>query len=109
EMLGYAPASPMPNRKRTTSRQTYPLRTNSPRLYENDQMQPVRAVNSDHHRTMRISVRRGPYTSPSQPLGTSNAAYARANAEKSMPFSVSLRPNSRWMWGAMVPKHTRSR
>ncbi len=35
---------------------------------------PVRAVNSDHQRTMRMRVRRGPKTSPSQPVGTSKTA-----------------------------------
>ena len=34
----------------------------------------VKAVKSDHHSTMRMSVRRGPNRSPSQPLGTSKSA-----------------------------------
>ena len=37
------------------------------------QIDPVSAVKNDHHKTMRMSVLRGPNTSPSQPLGTSKA------------------------------------
>ncbi len=38
------------------------------------QTEPVKAVNSDHQKTMRVITRRGPQTSPSQPPGTSNRA-----------------------------------
>ena len=36
--------------------------------------QPVKAVNTDHQSTIRISTRRGPKRSPHQPAGTSNKA-----------------------------------
>ena len=62
EMFGKAPASPTPNMKRTTSSET------------KFQAAPVSMVKADHHRTMRVSTLRGPVTSPSQPLGISNAA-----------------------------------
>jgi hypothetical protein len=62
EMLGKAPASPTPNRKRTTSSEA------------KFHAAPVIIVNADHHRTIRVSTLRGPVMSPSQPLGISNAA-----------------------------------
>ena len=33
---------------------------------------PVTAVNTDQHSTIRVMTRRGPTTSPHQPIGTSN-------------------------------------
>jgi hypothetical protein len=59
--LGNAPASPAPNRKRTASSERLPCTV------------PVSIVNADHHSTMRVSTRRGPMTSPSQPEGTSKS------------------------------------
>ena len=59
--FGYAPASPAPNRKRMTSRAGSP------------QAAPVRAVNTDHQTTMRVSTARLPNRSPSRPVGTSNS------------------------------------
>src|SRR5262245_29252349 len=102
-LLGYAPASPAPKRNRMSSNSRKPLNntgtstpegdhekpppsqvqsthsnvTRWPLSRVNDQTQPVRAVNSDHHRTIRPSTLRGPNRSPSQPLGTSNSAYDR--------------------------------
>ncbi len=46
------------------------------------QAKPVRAVKAIQQRTMRIRILRGPNLSPSQPLGISNSAYAKENAEK---------------------------
>ena len=60
EALGNAPASPAPNRNRTTSSGTKPLTV------------PVRMVNADHHPTMRVSISRGPRRSPIVPVGISN-------------------------------------
>src|SRR5581483_4503215 len=60
--LGNAPASPAPKRKRVSHSVL--------RLH----IQPVSAVNADHHSTTRIRTLRGPIQSPSQPLGTSNRA-----------------------------------
>src|SRR6185503_6784590 len=69
-MLGKQPASPIPKKNRQT--------TSEARFHA----QPVAAVNTDHMTTTRISTLRGPITSPSQPPGISNSAYAQANAEK---------------------------
>src|SRR5688572_13249083 len=74
EMLGNAPASPTPNRNRTTSSET------------KFQAAPVSIVNADHQRTMRVSTRRGPVTSPSHPLGISNAAYANVKTLNTQPI-----------------------
>src|SRR5262249_45929816 len=74
----------------------------------NDQTQPVRAVNSDHHRTIRPSTLRGPNRSPSQPLGTSNSAYDRPNTEKTQPNCCGVRPSSRCMSSPTCLMHTRS-
>ena len=59
--LGNAPASPAPNRNRIASSDRRPCAA------------PVSIVKADHHSTMRVSTRRGPITSPSQPDGTSNS------------------------------------
>ncbi|MCX6910294.1 MAG: hypothetical protein NTY01_19930 [Verrucomicrobia bacterium] len=61
-MLGYVPASPMPNSSRTANNDANPP------------TQPVAAVISDHHNTIRVSISREPNRSASQPLGTSNSA-----------------------------------
>ena len=48
---------------------------NSSRTANNDAnppTQPVAAVISDHHSTIRVSISRAPNRSASQPLGTSN-------------------------------------
>jgi hypothetical protein len=59
---GKDPASPSPKRKRMTRSETSPV------------ARPVAAVRSDHQRTMRASIQRGPKRSMSQPLGTSKSA-----------------------------------
>ena len=72
-MFGYAPASPMPNRNRTIDQAcARPPSMTPPTAHRRSR--PVRAVKNDHQSTMRISTLRGPKTSPSQPLGTSNSA-----------------------------------
>ena len=60
--FGKAPASPAPNNARIATRD------------EPFQAQPVAAVNSDHQMTIRMSTRRGPIRSPSQPPGISKIA-----------------------------------
>jgi hypothetical protein len=60
--FGNAPASPAPNKARTV--------INDVALHTH----PVAAVNSDHQITIRISTRRGPIRSPSQPPGISKRA-----------------------------------
>src|ERR1051325_10476401 len=67
-MFGKQPASPMPKKKRQTT---------SDAMFH---AQPVAAVKADHITTTRISTLRGPSTSPSQPPGISNSAYAQPNA-----------------------------
>src|SRR5262249_22240436 len=59
--FGKAPASPAPNRNRMATNEFKPRAA------------PVNIVNADHQTTMRVSTRRGPLTSPSQPEGTSNS------------------------------------
>jgi hypothetical protein len=61
-MFGNAPASPAPKRALMVISEAA--------LHA----QPVAAVNSDHHNTIRSSTRRGPILSPSQPPGISNSA-----------------------------------
>jgi hypothetical protein len=61
-IIGKAPASQAPNRKRTTSRETNPTAA------------PVSTVNADQQRTIRVKALRVPMVSPHQPLGTSNSA-----------------------------------
>src|SRR5579872_515418 len=60
--FGKPPASPAPKKNCTTH------------IDEKFHIQPMSAVNVDHHRTMRISTRRGPIQSPSQPPGISKSA-----------------------------------
>src|SRR6266850_2922348 len=59
DVLGKAPASPAPNRNRKVSSDT------------KFHAIPVAIVNTDHHRTIRVSTFLGPTVSPSHPLGTS--------------------------------------
>src|SRR4051794_26965172 len=96
EILGYAPASPRPNRNRATSSET------------KFQASPLAVVNADHHSTIRINVFRGPSTSPIQPLGISNTAYANVNALKIQPMCTASNPSSARMAGADEAMHTRS-
>src|SRR5262245_27175256 len=70
---GYAPASPAPNRKRVTSRVNKLL------------ARPVKAVNADHHRTIRVSTLRAPIRSASAPDGISKSAYDRVKAPVTHP------------------------
>ena len=97
EVFGKAPASPTPNRKRAT--------TSDAKF----QARPVAAVNADHQRTMRVSTLRGPMTSPIQPLGISNAAYAHVKALNTHPIWTALRPSSLRTAGAADEMATRSR
>ena len=95
-MFGNAPASPAPK---------------SPRVIASDHpfhAQPVAAVKKDHHSTIRISTRRGPMRSPSQPPGISKTAYAQPNADSAQPSSIVDRPSSLRMLGAATPMPTRS-
>src|ERR1039458_8429121 len=59
ELLGYAPASPAPNRNRTISSERKLL------------TKPVIVVNADHQITILLSVFLGPKRSPIAPLGIS--------------------------------------
>ena len=59
--FGKAPASPAPNRNLITTSDRSPCAA------------PVNMVKADHHNTIRVSTRRGPRRSPSQPDGTSNS------------------------------------
>src|SRR5688500_2409990 len=74
DVFGNAPASPTPNRNRAT---------NSDAKF---QAAPVAAVKADHQITMRVRTLRGPNTSPIQPLGISNAAYAQVKALNTQPI-----------------------
>src|SRR6478735_394597 len=60
DMFGNAPASPAPNKNRVATSDRNPIAA------------PVSIVQADHHSTMRVSTRRGPAMSPSQPDGISN-------------------------------------
>ncbi len=60
--LGNAPASPAPKSARVMTSD------------EGFQTHPVAAVKNDHQMTIRISTRRGPMRSPSDPPGISNSA-----------------------------------
>ena len=60
-MFGKAPASPAPKRNRVMTSDEKPSAA------------PVSIVNADHQSTIRVSTRRGPVTSPSQPDGISNS------------------------------------
>src|SRR5688572_32243386 len=97
EIFGNAPASPTPKRNLATSSE------------EKFQASPVAIVKADHHNTMRVSTFRGPMTSPSQPLGISNAAYAKVNALNTHPICTALRFNSSRIAGAAEEIATRSR
>jgi hypothetical protein len=59
--FGKQPASPAPKSARVT--------TSERKL----QVQPVAAVKNDHQTTTRVSTRRGPSLSPSQPPGISKS------------------------------------
>ena len=73
ELVGYAPDSPIPNKKRTMIRDASPV------------VNPVKTVNNDHHNTMRIKTARCPIRSPNMPEGISNNAYASENAPRTQP------------------------
>ena len=96
-MLGNAPASPAPNRKRIVSSDPNPRAA------------PVSIVKPDHHSTMRVSTRRGPRTSPSQPEGISNSEYASVNALKTTLIWRTERCRSSMMNGAAAEMQMRSR
>jgi hypothetical protein len=66
-------------------------------------------VNVDHHSTMRVSTRRGPFTSPSHPDGISNSEYDSVNALNTTLICRTLRCRSSMMYGAAAEMHTRSR
>ena len=70
--------------------------------------QPVAAVKNDHHSTTRRRTRRGPILSPSQPVGISNSAYARVNAEKTIPIWLAEKLRSFEINGAAWEMQTRS-
>ena len=59
--FGHAPASPIPNKKRTASKLT------------KFQAPAVSIVNIDHHDTIRISTLRVPTLSPHHPVGISKS------------------------------------
>ena len=96
-MFGKAPASPAPNRNLITTSERRPCAA------------PVSIVNADHHNTIRVSTRRGPFTSPSQPDGTSNAEYASVKALKTKLISSAVSDRSRMMNGAAAEMQMRSR
>ena len=58
---------------------------------------------------MRVSTRRGPMTSPSQPEGISKSEYASANALNTLPICSVVRSRSLVMNGAAAEMQTRSR
>ena len=70
EIPGNAPASPIPNSRRTVNSDAKPAAA------------PVSAVIADHQITIRVSIARDPNRSTIQPAGTSISAYARVNALK---------------------------
>ncbi len=72
------------------------------------QAHPVAAVNSDHQMTIRISTRRGPIRSPSQPPGISKTAYAHPNTASAHAICVPDKPRSRLIDGAATAIDTRS-
>src|SRR4030095_5913239 len=73
DVLGSAPASPMPKRNRTMIRESKPV------------VMPVKAVKKDHHNTMRARTILCPFLSPMIPEGISNKAYASENADNTHP------------------------
>jgi hypothetical protein len=95
-MFGKHPASPAPNNVRVTSSEG--------KLHT----QPVAAVKNDHQTTIRVSTRRGPKRSASQPPGISKRAYAQPNTENAHAICTLLRPRSLEMSGAACEMHTRS-
>ena len=96
-MLGNAPASPAPKKNRIATRDV------SPRAV------PVSMVNADHQSAIRVSTRRGPYTSPSQPDGISKSEYARVNAPKTRLIWTTVKWSSSMMNGAAAEMQMRSR
>ena len=95
-MFGKAPASPAPNSARMTIREVA------------FQAQPVAAVKRDHQTTIRMSTRRGPMRSPSQPPGISKSAYAHANAASTHPCWTRDSPRSSLMTDSDTEIATRS-
>ena len=87
-ILGKQPASPTPNRNRQTTSDI------------KFQAQPVATVKIDHIPTTRMSTRRGPMRSPSQPPGISNSAYAQPKAVNAYPICILLNPSSACIAGA---------
>src|SRR6516164_8807982 len=87
EKFGNAPASPAPKRKR--------MRSKSQKLEAN----PVSEVKTDHQMTMRVSTRREPYLSASEPVGISNTAYAKAKIPTTHPHAAGEKFKSCWMRG----------
>ena len=66
-------------------------------------------VKADHHNTIRVSTRRGPFTSPSQPEGTSNSEYASVKALNTTLISSAVSCRSAIMYGAAAEMQMRSR
>src|SRR5688572_15180667 len=62
ELLGYAPASPAPNKKRMINKLIRPFAA------------PVSAVKNDHHNTTLLNIFLGPILSPMIPVGISKRA-----------------------------------
>ena len=84
---GKQPDSPAPKSRRVTS------------IEGKFHAHPVAAVNNDHNNTTRVSSRRGPKRSQSQPLGISPRAYVIPNAEKIRPICAAERCSSRTIVG----------
>jgi len=61
-LVGYTPASPIPNKKRADNNESNPVVT------------PVKAVNSDHHKTILMKTARCPMRSLNTPEGNLNIA-----------------------------------
>jgi len=96
DALGYAPASPIPKRKR--------VRSNT----EKFETAPVAAVKKLHQRTIRLSVEREPYRSPMAPVGISKRAYEIVKAPTTQPHMVGVSPNSCCIKGPATEMQTRS-
>src|SRR5438874_202295 len=97
ELLGYAPASPAPNKNRIGS-SIWKLAAN-----------PVKVVKADHHSTIRVRTFRGPIRSPIEPLGISNAAYEIAKTPTTQPHHSGPIFRSSCMRGPATAMQTRSR
>ena len=69
----------------------------------------VSIVKPDHHSTMRVSTRRGPRLSPSQPDGISNSEYASVKALNTTLICRNVMCRSFMMNGAAAAMQTRSR